>query len=201
MRCAVTERGTDSGTILVIGYGNELRGDDGLGPRVAQDISAANFPGVQVRSVCQLVPELAAEVAEARMVIFVDAAVDPDRITVELTPMTVHEATDWSTHIADPRTLIALTRTVYGRTPEAWWLTVPGQNFGFGEGLSTIARANAKNASERLWRLIAERQQWRSPKLLAAAAGPANSRRSSDMGEAESWRELRPPAWEGSDGE
>lgn len=153
----MTERGTGSETILVIGYGNELRGDDGLGPRVAEDVAAANYPGVQVWSVCQLVPELASEVAEARMVIFVDATVDPDRITVELKRVEAREAIDWSTHSVDPRTLIALTRAVYGRTPEAWWLMVPGQHFGFGEGLSSIAQTNVKNASERLWRLIADR--------------------------------------------
>jgi hydrogenase maturation protease len=150
----VIERGTSSETILVIGYGNELRGDDGLGPRVAEAIAAANYPGVRVQTVFQLVPELAAELAEARMVIFVDALVDPSRSAVELAPVGAEEITDWCTHTADPRTLLALTRAVYGRTPEAWVLTVSGQNFAVGEGLSSVAEENARQAIARIKGLI-----------------------------------------------
>ncbi|HEY7156527.1 MAG TPA: hydrogenase maturation protease [Gemmataceae bacterium] len=150
----MTERGTSSETILVIGYGNELRGDDGLGPRVAEVISAANYPGVRVRSVCQLVPELAAEVAEARMVLFVDALTGSSRGAVELAPVEAEQITDWCTHRANPPTLLALTRVVYGRTPEAWWLTVPGRNFDFGEGLSSTAEEGVRQAVAHLKKLI-----------------------------------------------
>jgi len=139
MRCGVTE-------ILIIGYGNELRGDDGIGPRVTEAIAAANHPGVRVRAVCQLVPELAMELAEARMAIFVDAIADPDRITVELAPVGAEGITNWCTHTADPRTLLALARSVYGRAPEAWWLMVPGLNFDLGEGLSSVAEEGVRQA-------------------------------------------------------
>ena len=47
--------------LLVIGYGNSLRRDDGVGPRVAEAIEALNLPGVQTL-VCQLLsPEHAEE--------------------------------------------------------------------------------------------------------------------------------------------
>jgi hydrogenase maturation protease len=152
----VAERGTSSEAILVIGYGNELRGDDGLGPRVAESLVAANYPDVRVRTVCQLVPELSAELAEARMVIFVDALADPSRSAVELTPVGAEEIADWSTHTADPRTLLALTRAVFGRTLEAWWLKVPGRHFDFSMELSSAAQQNARQAIARLEMLIQE---------------------------------------------
>lgn len=148
------ERSANGETILVIGYGNKLRGDDGLGPRVVEEIALANYPGLRVRSVCQLVPELAAEVAEARIVIFVDALADPSRAAVQLAPVEIEEITDWSTHTADPRTLLALTRAVYRRAPEAWWLTVPGRNFDVGEGLSSVAEENLRQAIARITKLI-----------------------------------------------
>ena len=47
--------------VLVIGYGNELRGDDGVGPRVARELSprlGVSF-GVSAIDVHQLMPELA----------------------------------------------------------------------------------------------------------------------------------------------
>ena len=37
----------DSRDFLVIGYGNTLRGDDGVGPRVAEAIEKLNLPGVR----------------------------------------------------------------------------------------------------------------------------------------------------------
>lgn len=157
----MVETEANVGSILIVGYGNELRGDDGIGPRVAEHIAAANYPGVRVRSVCQLVPELAAELAEARMVLFVDALADPDRTAVELTPVAAEEITDWSTHIADPRTLLALTRAVYRRTPEAWWLKVPGRGFDFGEGLSAVAEEGVRQAVARIKKLIQTTAQLR----------------------------------------
>jgi hydrogenase maturation protease len=150
----VADEATTRGTILVIGYGNELRRDDGLGPRVAGAVAAANHPGVRVRTVCQLVPELAAEIAEACLVVFVDALADPNRSAVELAPVAAAEFSAWSTHRADPRTLLALTRAVYARMPEAWWLKVPGRDFAFGEGLSSAAEENLGQAIARLNRLL-----------------------------------------------
>lgn len=43
-------------------------------------------------------------------------------------------------HAADPRTLLALARDVFGHCPEAWWLTIPAVNLGFGEDLSPAAQ-------------------------------------------------------------
>lgn len=147
----MTERGE---AVLVIGYGNELRGDDGIGPRVAEAVAAANSPYVLVRSVRQLTPELAAELAEARLVIFVDALADPSRSTVELCPLRIERITEWNTHTADPRTLLALTKAVYRRAPQAWLLTVPGQNFAFGEGLTPIAEDGVRQAVALLCELM-----------------------------------------------
>ena len=49
--------------LLVIGYGNSLRRDDGVGPRVAEAIEELNLPGVRTL-VCQLLtPEFADPIA------------------------------------------------------------------------------------------------------------------------------------------
>jgi hydrogenase maturation protease len=152
MRCGVAEQ-----HILVIGYGNPLRRDDGIGPRVAEAIAAANYPSVHVRPVRQLVPELVADIAEARMVVFVDALADPSRTTVELMPLHDAEITDWSTHTAHPRALLALTRAIYQRVPEAWWLTVPARDFDFGEGFSSVAAEGVRQAIALFNKLIQTR--------------------------------------------
>jgi len=45
--------------ILLIGYGNELRGDDAIGPLVARALAELRLPGTQVLALTQLTPELA----------------------------------------------------------------------------------------------------------------------------------------------
>jgi hydrogenase maturation protease len=69
--------------VLVIGCGSELRGDDGVGRRVADRIEALALPGVVVRSVVQLVPELALDVAAADLVILADADLDARAVQSE----------------------------------------------------------------------------------------------------------------------
>ena len=62
--------------LLVIGYGNTLRGDDGVGPRVAEAVAAMALPGVRTLGCHQLAPEHAEAISRADRVVFVDAAVD-----------------------------------------------------------------------------------------------------------------------------
>lgn len=143
--------------ILVIGYGNELRRDDGIGLRVAGSVAAVNYPHVRVLTAFQLLPELAADLSDARLAIFVDALADPRRTNVEIQRITAEASSNWITHTGEPRALLALTRMVYGRTPEAWWVTVPGEDFGFGEGLSSFAEQTVREALDRIARIIGER--------------------------------------------
>ncbi len=39
-------------------------------------------------------------------------------------------------HAADPRTMLALARDVFGHAPEAWWLTIPAVDLSFTENFS-----------------------------------------------------------------
>lgn len=145
--------------ILVIGYGNELRGDDGLGPLVAKSVAAANIPGVRVLTARQLLPEFAADLAQARLVVFVDASKVWSENGIEVRLLTVEDTIDWFTHHANPCTLLALTQAIWGQAPEAWWLMVSGRNFGIGERLSGMAEANARQALVCLQRLIQAKTQ------------------------------------------
>lgn len=140
--------------ILVIGYGNELRGDDGLGPAVARAVADMDIPGVRVRIARQLLPEFAADLAQSRWAVFVDAAEVGSESGVRVQSLGVENVADWCTHQADPRALLALTQAIYGRTPEAWWLTASGQNFDLGEGLSGMAERNARQTLICLTKLI-----------------------------------------------
>ena len=75
---------------LIIGYGNTLRQDDGVGRYLAEQIAEEQWPECQVLSVHQLTPELAASIAEVEQVIFIDAVLQPpgSSTTVEVIPLT-----------------------------------------------------------------------------------------------------------------
>ena len=60
---------------LVIGIGNPLRGDDGIGWRLAAGLAAR--PGLAVRCQQQLTPELAAELAAVERLLLLDAWLEP----------------------------------------------------------------------------------------------------------------------------
>lgn len=50
-----------------------MRGDDGVGPAVAEGVERLGLPGVRVEVCHQLTPEWACRVSEAAGVVFVDA--------------------------------------------------------------------------------------------------------------------------------
>jgi len=120
---------------LVIGYGNTLRGDDGVGPRAAEGVGHLRLPGVRTMICSLLTPELADPISRARNVIFVDAAMDAPK-RVQWRKLAPNETSQLMAHAADPRTLLALARDVFSRVPEAWWLTIPAVDMGFREDFS-----------------------------------------------------------------
>ncbi len=138
----------------MIGYGNTLRSDDGVGPKAVEAIEHLRLEGVRTLCCDLLTPELADPISRAERVIFVDAAVDAPR-EVQLRPLSPAESSQIMAHAADPRTMLALARDVFGHTPRAWWLTIPVENIGIGEQLSSFARKGLEKAVEQIRRLSA----------------------------------------------
>ena len=138
---------------LVIGYGNTLRRDDGLGPRLADTIEQLKLPGVQTISPALLTPELAEPIAQACRVVFVDASIEP-QATVKLRRLSAAPSSQIMAHTADPKTLLALARDVFGHAPQAWSLTIPAYDLTLGEHLSPKARPALARAVKKLTSLI-----------------------------------------------
>lgn len=144
---------TTKPALLVIGYGNTLRGDDGVGPRVAEAIEALHLPGVRTLTCQQLSPEHAAPISLADTVIFVDASVDSPQ-EVQFRHLEPNDTSQLMAHAADPRTMLALSRDVFGHVPHAWWLTIPARRLEFCERLTPEAERGCAEAVERIQSLF-----------------------------------------------
>lgn len=142
--------------VVVVGVGNDLRGDDAAGRWVADRLAAAGHgDDVLVVSQHQLTPELVTELAPCRYVVFVDAAVGIAEVTVAgLAPASEAGAIS---HHASPADLLALCRTLYGVAPQADVVLVPAERFDVGEELSPTARAGVEAAVELVSSLLADR--------------------------------------------
>jgi hydrogenase maturation protease len=155
--------------LLVIGYGNTLRADDGVGPRVANAVAEMNLPGVSTLACQQLSPEHAAPISQADQVIFVDASVDAPR-EVQFRDLEPGETTQLMAHAADPCTMLALAIEVFGHAPRAWWLTIPAEKLEFGESLSLQAEQGMEEAIKRIEAVVStgDTSKWRITYLASA---------------------------------
>jgi hydrogenase maturation protease len=157
--------------VLVIGYGNELRRDDGVGPCVARAAAAWNLPGLRALSVHQLTPELAEELAVMDRVIFIDAAAEGHGPEVRtLVPAAAGAAA--LGHAVDPRRLLGLTAALHGRAPMAWLITAPAADLGHGEGLSPEGERAAAEALCQLELLLRNQAGWCDRNACFNRGGP-----------------------------
>jgi hydrogenase maturation protease len=131
--------------ILVIGYGNPGRQDDGLGPAVAAEIEALRWPDLDAYDDYQLNIEDAVDVAAHDIVWFVDAAkTGPAPFAVrDVVPAA---GIEFTSHMMRPEAVLSIARRLYDSTPRAFLLAIRGYSFEFVEALSPPAAANLRIA-------------------------------------------------------
>jgi len=138
--------------LLVIGYGNSLRSDDGFGPAVIEALRpwCQNHPAIELMVVHQLLPELAEVLSQAEMIFFVDAAFDMAGGGISCRAVSVEQADETSSALAhsfSPSRLLSLSLAAYGKCPPAFIYTVGALNLGVGEKLSAVLAAAVPEAA------------------------------------------------------
>ncbi len=162
----------DRRSVLVIGYGNTLRRDDGAGVRAAELMAAdPRFTGVEVLTAYQLTPELSLDIGTASLVVFVDADVRglPGAIDVrELSPgggvradvsrPPGLERADQgaSSHHVGADEVLALARELTGASPRAVAVGIGVADLELGEGLSAPVEAALPRVVDAVARCIAD---------------------------------------------
>jgi hydrogenase maturation protease len=147
---------------MIIGVGNVLRQDDGAGLLLAEAVRSAldeRGKATHIRQVQQLMPELAEEINEIdpHTLLIADCRADADNSDGQVSRLQAADSADGSgvlsSHGLTPAQLLTVTAQLYGYDGEVWLATVPGVEFGHGEGLSLITR----QAIERLIPELIER--------------------------------------------
>jgi len=154
--------------ILVIGIGNPLRGDDGLGRHAAEKLTERLRESIfEVVACHQLMPELAERVAQAKMVIFLDACMGTKAGALKLTRIasTGKGQPSSFSHELQPAELLAIAEALYGARPRGVVLSMTGESFGY----STELSAPVQRALPRLLRRAEQVARGAVP-LLAESA-------------------------------
>jgi len=141
--------------VLVYGYGNPGRLDDGLGPALVSALSAAALGDeVTMETGYQLQVEDAALVADHAVVVFADAdaaCAEP----FELRRLEPRRALAFSTHSVAPEALLALAREHFDGKTVGFVLGIRGYEFDeYGEELSPGARRNLAAAADHVARAL-----------------------------------------------
>ena len=138
---------------LIIGYGNRLRGDDGIGPAIAEIVDSWRLPGVKALAIQQLVPELVDELKRGERVLFVDASSEALYGAYTAYIVEPHKSRRSLGHCDTPANLLAMVGDLEKHEPEAWMLEVAPFSFEFGEGLTEIAQDHVQAALDwiRVW--------------------------------------------------
>ena len=130
---------------LILACGNTLRGDDAIGPWLAQwaEEHFAADPRVRVLSRQQWTPELAEEVAAAHSVLFIDCSVESAPGAISVIPVGPASAgPGLATHHTGAPELLTLAQELYGSLPhQALLLTVGAGSTELREGFSPAVTA------------------------------------------------------------
>jgi hydrogenase maturation protease len=143
--------------LLLIGYGNPLRGDDGVG-WVAAEILSQQYPAATTLLRHQLTPELAETMSQFEQVLFVDATAVgiPGQITCH--PLAPHnEGGELFSHTCNPSSLLHMAQALYGRAPTAHLFTVAGASFGYEETLSPAVTAALPQLCAEIEKIVRDR--------------------------------------------
>ena len=136
--------------LLLFGYGNPGRGDDGLGPELIARITNMHLAGVECQNDMQLQVEHVADLAECEQVLFIDADVSC-AAPFEFSEIKAVRDDSYTSHAMSPAALLHAYRQVYHKdAPASFLLRIRGYDFALGDPLSGRASANLEVATKRV---------------------------------------------------
>jgi hydrogenase maturation protease len=149
--------------LVVFGWGNDARGDDGLGPLLLERVARARWPDVTMIEDFQLQIEHALDLEGADVALFLDAGKGTPApfAFAEIFP---RRGETHTTHAIAPEAVLdVFARTLAKAPPPSFTLCIRGERFELGEGLTAEAEGRLEAAWDFLQGLMRERavEAWR----------------------------------------
>ncbi len=132
--------------ILIFGFGNPGRQDDGLGIALVDRLQQLELPHCTFEQNYQLNAEDALLISEYETVIFADASVAIQ--SVALTEIEPSHEIGFTTHSMHPASVVALCNELYGKFPKCYLLEMRGFEWEMMEGLSERAETVLQKSLE-----------------------------------------------------
>ncbi len=140
--------------LTVFAWGNTARGDDAIGPILAERLREADAAGLRVIEDHQLNIEHVTDIASGGEVLFIDASIDIEE-GVRLERIGPSKDGNFSTHAISPQALLNVyVQTMKEPAPDAWLLHVAARNFELGSEPGDTARRSIEEAGRFLDALV-----------------------------------------------
>ncbi len=129
---------------LIIGVGNTIRGDDGIGPYICSCIEALQLEGIKTRITQQLQTDMVDELLAYNQIIITDAAIHSEDILFYAADTNTSPTA--TSHYSNPAMLVALAQQLYNKKLPVMVCSVKGEVFEMSDQLSPAAKARADEA-------------------------------------------------------
>jgi len=139
--------------ILVIGIGNPLRCDDGVGAYVAECIEAKGLSGVKVWIAQQLQVEDLERMLEFKRIILVDASIAGPPLEFRPIERSAGQVLASSHHLS-AETFMSLASSIYHKNLDMHLCSIKGNCFDVGDKLSAPVQERAQEAVKLICRSI-----------------------------------------------
>ena len=141
--------------VLLFGYGNLSRGDDALGPKLLEYVeNHCDLEEIEILSDFQLQIEHALDMENRSLVLFVDASVSCVG-AYDFTQLEPARDKSYTTHAMSPAAVLDVYQSVKKQTPPpCFLLSIKGEKFELGEGLSTNAKQHLTQACQFVGQLL-----------------------------------------------
>jgi hydrogenase maturation protease len=153
--------------VVIVGYGDPARGDDGIGFLTAQKLGERfrGEPRVAAVAVQQLSREIVDSLADAGLAIFIESARGQRPGHLSCTFITPASGSNASSQPMDAARLLALAREASSRSPQAMLFTVAGEEFGPRAVLSRTVDRACQRLIDQVYRIVVDELQHPSSPL------------------------------------
>lgn len=141
----------------IIGLGNSLRKDDGIGNYICERLKNRQLDNTEIISKIELDPALAEQLHHFKKLIIIDAAANNPSFDVRVfkpIQRVVQEASSISSHGIEAEAFAKLMDTLYEAKPDIYLVAVKGYDFSLGMEPTESAIANAERAIELIVELV-----------------------------------------------